>query len=86
VLIDGATGGEALILKSDIVGADPKLIDGLIYVGAEELTLIAPASKLGDEGVAGVTEDIVKSDIEGALERERTGIVYVGAVPLIVTL
>tara|TARA_Y100001951_G_C11033939_1_gene126488 strand:+ start:151 stop:411 length:261 start_codon:yes stop_codon:yes gene_type:complete len=86
VLIAGASGVVTLILKSDIVGAAPRLIDGLEYVGAEEVTLIAPASKLGDDIVVGRTEEIDKSDIEGALERERTGIAYVGAVPVIVTL
>ena len=40
-----------------------------MYVGADELTLIAPASKLGAAGDEGKTELIFKSDIVGAVDK-----------------
>ena len=58
MLIDGTAGNTALILKSSIEGATFKTKLGFVYVGAEELTLIAPVSKLGDPGATGnVTSD-----------------------------
>jgi len=51
---DGATGKTESILRLDIVGAAGKTNDTFVYVGAEELTLMAPASKEGDVGVMGI--------------------------------
>ena len=81
----GANGRETPILKSDIVGAVPSVSTDFVYVGAEELTDIAPVSKLGADGALGGTTPIVKSDIVGAAPIANVGLVYAGAVVLKVT-
>ena len=74
---DGTPGLTADILKSDIVGAAPNTIAGLVYVGAK---LEGSATACADiDGAAGNTEEIDKSDIVGTAPNTKVGFVYPGA-------